>query len=90
MYKYVVFFKGNRTKFIRKELADSATVNALKKQGYKKHHVDVEAENECDAKTKFNEFNNAFLDALHELSGHAVICAVSVIVIAVIFIIRLW
>ncbi|WP_240116257.1 hypothetical protein [Erwinia endophytica] len=62
----------------------------MKHQGYRKHHVEVEAENEKDARNKFNEFNRGYLDSIRELSGSAVICAVSVIAITIIFIIRSW
>lgn len=90
MYKYIFFFKGDRSKIIKKDPINNELIKSLKQQGYKRHHVEVEAENESEARVKFNEFNNGYLDSLRELSGSAVICAVSVIVIAIISIFRLW
>lgn len=90
MSKYVVFFKGNTSKIIKKDEICNSMMKEMKKLGYRKHHVEVDAENETEAKTKFNEFNNGYLDSLRDLSGNAVICAVSVIAIAIIFLFRLW
>lgn len=90
MHKYVIFIKGNTSKIIKKDSIDQGIVKQMKKQGYRRHHVEVEAENEKDAKTKFIDFNSDYLDAVRDISASAVICAVSVIVIAVVFIIRTW
>ncbi|MDI9221728.1 hypothetical protein QMZ30_12545 [Pantoea sp. EA-12] len=90
MSKYIVFYKDNKSKFLNKDSVSHALIKDLKQQGYKKHHVEVEAESESEAKVRFNEFNSGYLDSLRQLSGSAVICAVSVIVIAIISIIRFW
>jgi len=90
MNKYVIFFKENSSRIIKKDLVDHDFVKKMKSQGYRKHHVEIEAENEKEAKNKFIEFNSGYLDSLKDISGSAVICAISVIVIAVIFIIRTW
>ncbi|MDF7629463.1 hypothetical protein PUG46_09275 [Erwiniaceae bacterium L1_55_4] len=88
MKRYVVFFKDEQSKIYAKDLVTTQTVKDLKKLGFRKYHIVVEAENEKDALRKIGEFNSGYLDSLKDLSGSAVICAVIVILMAIFYLIR--
>lgn len=88
MNTYVVFIKENESKAIVKKLVTKELKLDLKQQGFTRHHKEVEAENEKDAIRKLNEFSEGYLDSLKGLSGSAVICAISVIAIALIYFFR--
>lgn len=70
MKKYVFLTRGDETKIISKHTLNREALKALKKQGFKKHHIEVEAENEQEAITKLHKDNEDNLNALGEFSGH--------------------
>jgi len=70
MKKYVFMTNGEETKVISKQTLSRDALKALKKQGYKKHHIEVDAENEQEAITKLHKDNEDNLNALGEFSGH--------------------
>ncbi len=84
MRKYVIFIKSDESKVIPKEFITHFFIKGMKKKGFRKHHVEVEAENEKEAINKLNEHSEGYLDSLRELSGSAVICGVCFIVIVLI------
>ncbi len=87
--KYIVFIKNDEAKLISKAFPKASVtpsfVREMKQKGFRKHFVEVEAENESEAIMKLNEHNEGYLHSLKDLSGSAVICAVSAIVIALIY-----
>ena len=70
MKKYIFLTKGDETKIIAKETLNRVALSELKKQGFKKHHLEVEAENEQEAIEKLHKDNEDNLNALGEFSGN--------------------
>lgn len=70
MKKYVFLTRGDETKVISKQTLNRDAFKTLKEQGFKKHHIEVEAENEQEAITKLHKDNEDNLNALGEFSGH--------------------
>ncbi|HIE4801888.1 TPA: hypothetical protein ACXNDR_005463 [Serratia marcescens] len=85
MNKYVVFIKSDESRVLRKEVVTREIINDLKQKGFRKHHVEVEAENENDAINKLNKNSNDYLDALRNFSGDLLFCAVCVIVMVMVY-----
>jgi len=90
MHKYIIFIGNNESRIIQKETAPTDIIKRMKQQGFRKHHIEVEAENEKEAAEKFNNFNSGYLDSLKDYSGSFAISAVAVIIMALIYIIRTW
>lgn len=88
MNKYVVFIKSDKTQVVLKEQATRDFIKSMKKEGYSKHIIEVEAENEQDAITKVNKESQDYLDSLGEYSGNIVIISVVVILMAVVYFFR--
>lgn len=88
MEKYVFFTKDNTSQIVKKNLLSKEKLSELKARGYKKHHVEIDAESEGQAKKRFDRFNNDYLDALKGFSGNAVICALPVIILTILFLIQ--
>lgn len=85
MNKYIAFIKDSDSKVIEEVLVTPFLIHEMKRKGFRKHHIIVEAENEKEAVKLINESCEGYLDSLKELSGSAVICAVCVIIVAVIY-----
>ncbi|PWV66543.1 hypothetical protein C7425_104270 [Pantoea ananatis] len=94
MNKYVIFTKNGEhkieSKVLLKEAATSEVVKELKKNGFRKHIVEVEANDEREAVKKLNEHSLSYQKDLKEYSGNVVIISVVVIVIALIYLLRSW
>lgn len=90
MHKYIIFIGKNTSKIVRKETVTSEVIKKMKQQGFRKHHIEIEAENEKQAAIKFNNFNSGYLESLKEYSGSFAISAVIVILMALIYVIRTW
>lgn len=89
MVKYVVFIKNDESKAIAKAFpkaeATHLIAQEMKKQGFRKHFVEVDAENESEAIAKLNEHNSGYLNALGEFSGSIVIISCVVVIMAVVY-----
>ncbi|TKI02839.1 hypothetical protein FCN80_23845 [Martelella alba] len=81
MHKYVIFIKNKGSMAIPREFVTPSYIKEMKKKGFRKHHIEIEANNEKEAFFKINEHNEDYLNSLRELSGSAVICGVFVIII---------
>ncbi|MEN4849423.1 hypothetical protein ABEH01_08320 [Pantoea agglomerans] len=94
MNKYVVFTKNSENKIeskaLLKESATPKIVKELKHNGFRKHIVEVEADDERDAIKKINEHSLSYQKDLKEYSGNVVIISVVVILIGLFYIIRSW
>jgi len=88
MNKYTVFIKSDKTKVVLKEQATRDFIKNMKKQGYRKHIIEVEAENEKEAITKVNKESQGYLDSLGEYSGNIFIISVVVILMAAVYFFR--
>lgn len=88
MNKYVVFIKSDKTEVVLKEQATRDFIKNMKKKGFRKHIVEVEADNEKEAITKVNKESQDYLDSLSEYSGNIVIISVVVILMAVVYFFR--
>lgn len=88
MRKYVFFIKSDKSKVIQKEYVTHSFIQEMKQKGFRKHHIEVEAENEKEAIDKLNENSESYLSSLREFSGNAVICAVVFGVMALIYFFR--
>lgn len=89
MEKYIVFIKGDESKVILKSLVTAAVSHELRSQGFRKHHIEVDAKNEKDAIKKLNKSSHEYLDELKEFSGSAFICSVIAIVMLLIYFFRI-
>ncbi|MGQ8843782.1 hypothetical protein [Serratia plymuthica] len=81
MRKYVVFIKSDDSKVIQKESVTHSLIKDMKKKGFRKHHVEVDAENEREAIDKLNKNSEDYLNSLREFSGDIFICSVCVIIV---------
>lgn len=85
MNKYVVFIKSDASKVLRKEVVTREIIKEMRRKGFRKHHVEVEAENETDAINKLNKNSNDYLDSLRNFSGDLWFCSICVIVMALVY-----
>jgi hypothetical protein len=85
MNKYIVFIKSDKAEVVLKEQATRDFVKTMKRKGYRKHIVEVEAENEKEAIIKVNKESEDYLESLSEYSGNIVIISAVVILMAVVY-----
>jgi hypothetical protein len=85
MNKYVVFIKSDESRVLRKEVVTRAIIKDMKQKGFRKHHVEVDAENESDAINQLNKNSNDYLDSLKNFSGDLLLCSICVIVMAMVY-----
>ncbi|CAI1499137.1 hypothetical protein [Serratia ficaria] len=85
MNRYVVFIKSGASRVVKKEGVTREVIKELKLQGFRKHPVEVEAENENQAVDILNENSNAYLGSLKDFSGDTLLCSICVIVMAIVF-----
>lgn len=85
MRKYIIFIKDNRSEAIPKENITRCLIREMKEKGLRKHHIEIEAENEKNAIIKLNKNSDNYLRALEDFSGNALICAVVVIIISLVY-----
>lgn len=70
MKKYIFLTSDDETRVIAKETLSREALKLLKKQGFKKHHIEVEAETEQEAIDKLHKDNEDNLNALGAFSGN--------------------
>ncbi|MEL5568825.1 hypothetical protein [Serratia bockelmannii] len=85
MNKYVVFIKSDESRVQRKEVVTREIIKDMKQKGFRKHHIEVEAENENDAINQLNKNSNDYLDSLRNFSGDLLFCSVCVIVMVIVY-----
>ncbi|MEL7886380.1 hypothetical protein [Serratia marcescens] len=85
MNKYVVFIKSDASRVLRKEVVTREIIKEMRRRGFRKHHVEVEAENETDAINKLNKNSNDYLDSLRNFSGDLWFCSICVIAMALVY-----
>ncbi|KYQ96618.1 hypothetical protein AWY96_21265 [Serratia plymuthica] len=85
MSKYVVFIKSDDSKALPKESVTHSLIKEMRQRGFRKYHIEVEAENERDAIDKLNKNNNDYLVSLREFSGDVFICSACVVIMALIY-----
>ncbi|MBH2795623.1 hypothetical protein I5Q20_06030 [Serratia marcescens] len=85
MNKYVVFIKSDESRVQRKEVVTREIIKDMKQKGFRKHHIEVEAENENDAINQLNKNSNDYLDSLRNFSGDLFFCSVCVIVMVMVY-----
>jgi hypothetical protein len=85
MNKYVVFIKSDESRGQRKEVVTREIIKDMKQKGFRKHHIEVEAENENDAINQLNKNSNDYLDSLRNFSGDLLFCSVCVIVMVMVY-----
>ncbi len=85
MNKYVVFIKSDESRGQRKEVVTRKIIKDMKQKGFRKHHIEVEAENENDAINQLNKNSNDYLDSLRNFSGDLLFCSVCVIVMVMVY-----
>ncbi|CAI0763208.1 hypothetical protein ACUZX0_00140 [Serratia marcescens] len=83
--KYVVFIKSDESKVLRKEVVTRETIKNMKRKGFRKHHIEVEADNENDAINKLNKNSNDYLYSLRNFSGDLLFCSICVIVMTIVY-----
>nr|WP_211130902.1 hypothetical protein [Serratia surfactantfaciens] len=85
MNRYVVFIKSDKTIVMTKEMVTQKVIKDMKQQGFRRHHVEVDAENESDAIIKLNKSSNDYLDSLRDFSGNLLFCSVCIIIMAIVY-----
>ncbi|MDF9720209.1 hypothetical protein P4S07_010535 [Serratia marcescens] len=85
MNKYVVFINSDASRVLRKEVVTREIIKEMRRKGFRKHHVEVEAENETDAINKLNKNSNDYLDSLRNFSGDLWFCSICVIAMALVY-----
>lgn len=85
MSKYVVFISTDNAKAIPKGSVTHSLIKEMKQKGFRKHQIEVEAENEKEAISKLNADGKDYLDSLREFSGSVFICSVCVVIISLIY-----
>lgn len=85
MNKYVIFIKSDESKVIKKEVVTREIIKDMKQNGFRKHHVEVDAENEIDAIKKLNKNSNDYLDSLKDFSGSLLFCSICVVIMAIVY-----
>ncbi|EPF7466133.1 hypothetical protein JY494_09510 [Serratia marcescens] len=88
MSKYVVFIKSDESRVLRKEVVTREIIKDMKQKGFRKHHVEVDAENESDAINKLNKNSNDYLDSLRNFSGDLLLCSIFVIAMVMVYLFR--
>ncbi|HID9392554.1 TPA: hypothetical protein ACXIY6_000783 [Serratia marcescens] len=85
MNRYVVFIKSDASRVLRKEVVTREIIKEMRRKGFRKHHVEVEAENETDAINKLNNNSNDYLDSLRNFSGDLWFCSICVVAMALVY-----
>ena len=85
MNRYVVFIKSNESKVLRKDVVTREIIKDMKWKGFRKHHVEVAADNESDGIKKLNKNSNDYLDSLKGFSGDLLFCSICVIVMVTVY-----
>ncbi len=88
MSKYVVFIKSDESRVLRKEVVTREIIKDMKQKGFRKHYVEVDAENENDAINKLNKNSNDYLDSLRNFSGDLLLCSIFVIAMVMVYLFR--
>lgn len=85
MSKYVIFISSSGGKAVPKELVTYSFTRDMKKKGFRKHHIEVEAESEEDAVKELNKFNEGFMKDVKEYTGSIIIISVCVILTLIVY-----
>lgn len=85
MKKYIFFTNGDETKIIPKDALNRTILRELKAQGFKKHHIEVDAENEKEAADKLHEDSEGNLSALADFSGDMLPVVFLAVIVLIIF-----
>ena len=85
MGKYVIFISSRGGKAVPKEAVTSSLLKEMKRQGFRKHHVEVEAENENDAVKALNRFNDDYLTEVKEYTASVIFVCLCAIVAFIVF-----
>lgn len=85
MNNYVIFISHNKSKAILKENVTRSVIKQMKEKGFRKHHVEITAENEKDAILKLNHSNKRYLTALADFSGNILFLALIIIIMSVFY-----
>lgn len=85
MNKYIVFIKSDESRVLKKEAVTREIIKAMKLKGFRKHHVEVEAENESEAINKLNKNSNDYLDSLKDFSGNLLFCSICIFIMAIVY-----
>lgn len=88
MKKFIVYLKNNESRVYLKDEVTSQIKDEMKKNGFRKHNVEVDADNEKDALVKIREFDNGYFESLKGMTGSAVICAIIFILMALVYYFR--
>jgi hypothetical protein len=85
MGKYVIFISSRGGKAVPKDQVTSSLIKEMKRQGFRKHHLDVDAENEADAVKALNQFNDDYLTEVKEYSASTIFICLCAMVIFIVF-----
>ncbi|MCT4716415.1 hypothetical protein MUA01_15740 [Enterobacteriaceae bacterium H18W14] len=83
MEKYVFYVNGKNTKVLPKSQLSAEEIKKLTQSGFRKHHLEVEADSRKMAIKKLNEMTEENLRELGSFSGSMLFAAVVFIIIFV-------
>ena len=83
MKTYIFYSKGESVKIILKSKLSEDEKIKFKKDGFKKHPVEVEAFNESDAAKKLQEHTDGNLKDLKSFSGSYLFSAIVIIILLI-------
>ncbi|HAU5004813.1 TPA: hypothetical protein JD037_15215 [Raoultella ornithinolytica] len=85
MGKHVIFISSRGGRAVAKDAVTSSLLKEMKRQGFRKHHVEVEAENENDAVKALNRFNDDYLTEVKEYTASVIFVCLCAIVAFIVF-----
>lgn len=85
MGNYVIFISSRGGRAVAKDAVTSSLLKEMKRQGFRKHHVEVEAENENDAVKALNRFNDDYLTEVKEYTASVIFVCLCAIVAFIVF-----
>lgn len=72
MSKYVIFISTSGGKAFPKEQVTRAFIKEMKQKGFRKHHIEVDAENESQAVKALNQFNDEYMQEVKDYTGNII------------------
>lgn len=89
MHTYVIFYKNKSAKVVHKENVTQLLNKELKQKGFRKHPIEVDAENEKEAISTLNEDGVQYLNELGAFSGNVFFYCASILVVCILIVLNL-
>lgn len=83
MHTYIIFYNNKSAKVVQKDNVTQLLINELKQNGFRKHPIEVDAENEKEAISKLNEDGVQYLNELGAFSGNVFFYCAGILVVCI-------